>query len=133
MGHEDGLTEVYRRYSFNQLREFYQKGEHTLSVFSIGQDMRKFWNDIDVKNQQLQQRVTGLTYENMTLKTELQTMNDRLQVLERNNTLMNEDVAKRNSDLFSQFMDFMNQHYDPSDSSPSIQKSFFTRENKARL
>jgi len=45
MGHEGYLTEVYRKYSQEQLAEFYKQGEHVLSVFGTG-DVKALENDV---------------------------------------------------------------------------------------
>jgi hypothetical protein len=53
MGHEGYLTEVYRKYSFEDLGKFYQQGEHTLIVFGSGEDVNKLREEISEKNKEL--------------------------------------------------------------------------------
>jgi integrase len=71
MGHEGYLTQVYRRYSLEDLADFYKKGEHTLLVFGNGKDLVKLRAEVEEKNKQLQQIINGLVSENLTLKQEL--------------------------------------------------------------
>lgn len=71
MGHERYLTEVYRRYSVEQLAEFYLKGEHALLVFTETQEVSKIRKEIEERNQQLQTLVNGLTSENLELKSRI--------------------------------------------------------------
>ena len=47
MGHEGYLTEVYRRYSFEDLGKFYQQGEHALIIFGSGEDVNKLREEIE--------------------------------------------------------------------------------------
>ena len=72
MGHEGYLTQVYRRYSLEDLADFYKKGEHTLLVFGNGKDLAKLRVEVEEKNKQLQQIINGLVSENLTLKQEIQ-------------------------------------------------------------
>jgi len=71
MGHEGYLTEVYRRYSIEDLAKFYKQGEHTLLVFAESENVSKLRAEIEEKNRQLQALVNGLIAENMELKTGL--------------------------------------------------------------
>jgi len=72
MGHEGYLTQVYRRYSLEDLADFYKKGEHTLLVFGNGKDLAKLRAEVEEKNKQLQQIINGLVSENLSLKQEIQ-------------------------------------------------------------
>ncbi|MEM3798127.1 MAG: tyrosine-type recombinase/integrase [Candidatus Bathyarchaeia archaeon] len=73
MGHEGYLTEVYRRYSLEDLAKFYKQGEHTLLVFA-GEEVSKLRAEVEERNRQLQQIIDGLVAENMRLKTQIQEM-----------------------------------------------------------
>ncbi|MGD0329191.1 MAG: hypothetical protein ABSB40_01950 [Nitrososphaeria archaeon] len=66
MGHEGYLTEVYRKYSFEDLGKFYQQGEHTLTVFGSGEDVNKLREEISEKNKELQTLVNSLATENIS-------------------------------------------------------------------
>jgi len=68
MGHEGYLTEVYRRYSLEDLRKFYLKGESALLVFTEAQEVTKLRQEVDERNKALQSLVNGLTVENLDLK-----------------------------------------------------------------
>jgi len=51
MGHEGYLTEVYRRYSEEQLAEFYLKGEDSLTVFKDHNGLSKLRKEIQQRNE----------------------------------------------------------------------------------
>jgi len=72
MGHENNLVEAYRKYSQEDLADFYKKGEHTLLVFGNGKDLAKLKAEVEEKNKQLQQIINSLVSENLTLKQEIQ-------------------------------------------------------------
>ena len=80
MGHERYLTEVYRRYSVEQLAEFYLKGEHALLVFTEAQELGKLREEIEERNKQLQHVVNGVTSENLELKSRISKV--ELEILE---------------------------------------------------
>jgi len=80
MGHEGYLTEVYRRYTIENLREFYLKGESALLVFTdaaevtklrqeVEEHAHKIQKEVDERNRSLQSLVNGLTSENLELKS----------------------------------------------------------------
>jgi hypothetical protein len=71
MGHEGYLTEVYRRYSLEDLAKFYKQGEHTLSVFAESENVSRLRAEIEERNKQLQALVNGLTAENTELKAKI--------------------------------------------------------------
>jgi hypothetical protein len=74
MGHEGYLTEVYRRYSVEELAKFYKQGEHALLVFTESAEIGKLRQEIEEKNKQLQMFVNGLTAENLDLKNRFNQM-----------------------------------------------------------
>jgi integrase len=80
MGHEKYLTEVYRKYSLEDLRKFYLKGESALLVFTdaaevtklrqeVEEHAHKIQKEVDERNKTLQSLVNGLTSENLELKS----------------------------------------------------------------
>ncbi|MEM0172794.1 MAG: hypothetical protein QXE05_12915 [Nitrososphaeria archaeon] len=77
MGHEGYLTEVYRRYSVEDLSKFYKQGEYTLLVFA-GEEFSKLRAEIEEQNRQLQQIINGLISENMQLKAKIQKLKEDL-------------------------------------------------------
>jgi len=81
MGHEGYLTEVYRRYSLEDLAKFYKQGEHTLLVF-VGEEVSRLRAEIEERNRQLQTLINGLATENMELKTQVKHLTDKLERLE---------------------------------------------------
>ena len=83
MGQEGYLTEVYRRYSLEDLRQFYLEGEPALSVFTdtkevielqqrIEQKNKELQKEIEEKNTRLQVLVNSLAIENQNMKTRLE-------------------------------------------------------------
>lgn len=79
MGHEGYLTEAYRRYSMDQLREMYLKGQHRITVFENAPEL----SDI---NQQLQEKDKQIIEMQKTLKEmKAQITELRLEKLERIN------------------------------------------------
>ena len=81
MGHEGYLTEVYRRYSLEDLAKFYKEGEHTLLVFA-SEEVSKLRADLEERNRQLQTLINGLASENMELKTQVKALTEKLERLE---------------------------------------------------
>ncbi len=89
MGHEGYLTEVYRRYSLEDLAKFYLKGEPALLVFTDTQKVVELHKAIEEKNIQLQVLVNNLASENQSIKekvskveSENAEMKDRMKKLE---------------------------------------------------
>ena len=68
MGHEGYLTEVYRKYTVDDLAKFYLKGEHALLVFTDTQKVVELHKAIEEKNTQLQVLVNSLASENQSIK-----------------------------------------------------------------
>jgi integrase len=71
MGHEGYLTEVYGRYSLEDLRKFYLKGESALLVFTHAQEVTKLRQEVDERNKNLQTIVNGLTAENLEMNSKM--------------------------------------------------------------
>jgi len=91
MGHEGYLTDVYRRYSQEDLAKFYLKGESSLTLFSDAKEVTKLRVEIEEKNKTLQNIVNGVTAENMELKIQQKKNVEELDmVVERMGKLENE-------------------------------------------
>jgi hypothetical protein len=71
MGHEGYLTEVYRRYTPEDLAKFYKQGEYSLLVFTEAVEVNKLRQEIEDRNKQLQTLINGLVSENMELKAKM--------------------------------------------------------------
>jgi hypothetical protein len=71
MGHEGYLTEVYRKYTVEDLAKFYCQGESALLVFTEAQEVTKLRKEIEEKNKSLQSLVTELTTKNLTLENKI--------------------------------------------------------------
>lgn len=83
MGHEGYLTEVYRRYTVEDLAKFYKKGEHALLVFTEAAEVGKLRVEIEERNKQLQTLVNGLTSDNMRQKSQIEKLEGKMERIER--------------------------------------------------
>jgi hypothetical protein len=101
MGHEGYLTEVYRRYSQEDLAKFYKQGEPSLFIFTEAEEVGKLRVEIEERNKQLQTLVNGLTAENLEAKSRMSRMElentdlkDRTQRVEKELTELREMLQK---------------------------------------
>ncbi len=97
MGHEGYLTEVYRKYTVQDLAKFYLKGEPALLVFTDTQKVVELHKAIEEKNTQLQVLVNSLASENQNMKNEISDMKSRMKSLsnfEVENLEMKSKVAR---------------------------------------
>jgi integrase len=103
MGHEKHLTEVYRKYSLEDLRKFYLKGESALLVFTdaaevtklrqeVEEHAHKIQKEVDERNRSLQSLVNGLTAENLEVKS-------KVAKVELENTKLNKRIQKTEEKL----------------------------------
>lgn len=83
MGHEGYLTEVYRRYSEEDLAKFYQQGESALLIFTEAEEVGRLRQEVEERNKQLQILVNGLAAENMELKSRLAKVEGGLEELKK--------------------------------------------------
>jgi len=83
MGHEGYLTEVYRRYSQEDLAKFYSLGEAAITVLAEAEEVAKLRAEIQEQNKQLQKLVNGLTAENLELKQRVQRLEQKLNDIEK--------------------------------------------------
>jgi integrase len=83
MGHEQYLTEVYRRYTTEDLAKFYLQGEPALLVFMEAEEVVKLRVEVEDRNKQLQSLVNGLSTENMDLKQRIIKTEQKLGELEK--------------------------------------------------
>ncbi|MGD0329828.1 MAG: site-specific integrase [Nitrososphaeria archaeon] len=95
MGHEGYLTEVYRRYTFEDLGKFYQQGEHTLTVFGSGEDVNKLREEISEKNKELQTLVNSLATENISLRNRLEVVEKEISKVSEIEKIVKELQKKR--------------------------------------
>ena len=92
MGHEEHLTEVYRKYTVQDLGKFYLKGESALLVFTEAQEVTKLRKEVDERNKTLQTLVNGLTTENLDMKS-------KVAKLDLENTKLNKRIQKTEEKL----------------------------------
>jgi len=107
MGHEGYLTEVYRRYSLEDLAKFYKQGEHTLLVFADNEGVAKLRAEVEERNRQLQTLINGLVAENMELKAKLSSFEK--QMLEMQKTieeLQQRDIVKMLTEFYQKYPKF---------------------------
>lgn len=84
MGHEGYLTEVYRRYTQEDLKEFYKQGEQSVTVVGSADIMEmkeKFESQRQEFNEQ-QKIINHLNLENISLKEHLEHHSERIEKLE---------------------------------------------------
>ncbi len=91
MGHEGYLTEVYRRYTLDDLRKFYLKGESALSVFTETQEVTKLRKEIKEENEQLKSLFFKISAENELLKKRVKDLERSIEEKVRS---INEKLAK---------------------------------------
>jgi cell division protein FtsB len=80
MGHEGYLTEVYRRYSLEDLAKYYKQGEHTLTVFGLT-EANKF-KELEEANKAFQTQLAKMVNENEALKAQINDLKNRLEKVE---------------------------------------------------
>jgi predicted nuclease with TOPRIM domain len=71
MGHEGYLTEVYRKYTQEDLAKYYLKGESALLIYTEAQDVTELRKEVEERNKQLQTMANGLYSENQELKNRI--------------------------------------------------------------
>jgi len=95
MGHEGYLTEVYRRYSEEDLAKFYKQGEHTLLVFADNEGVAKLRAEVEETNKRLQTLINGLVAENMELKAKLSSFEKQMSEMQKTiEELQQRDIVK---------------------------------------
>jgi hypothetical protein len=92
MGHEGYLTEVYRRYSTEDLAKFYKQGEGALTIFTNAEEVSKLRVEVDEKNRQMQTIINGVVSENMALKAELKGLAESNEKLEDEVTNLQKEI-----------------------------------------
>jgi len=70
MGHEGYLTEVYRRYSMEDLAKFYLQGEPALLVFTEAEEVSKLRKEVEQSKSELQNMVNHLQMKSIRLEEE---------------------------------------------------------------
>ena len=98
MGHEGYLTEVYRRYSQEDLAKFYKQGEPSLAVYTEMAEISRLRQEIEERNKQLQTLVNGLTAENLELKqriTLVEHYRERIEKLENLMDVLRQSLEER--------------------------------------
>jgi integrase len=78
MGHEGYLTGAYRKYSLEQLQEFYKQGEWGILVFKDMDEIKDFKEKLEQRNTELQENseklqniATNFNIENMALRSRI--------------------------------------------------------------
>ena len=70
MGHEGYLTEVYRRYSMEDLAKFYLQGEAALLIFTEAEEVIKLRKEVEESKSELQSMVNHLQMKSIRLEEE---------------------------------------------------------------
>ena len=99
MGHEGYLTEVYRRYSQEDLAKFYLQGESSLSIFTEAEEVSKLRVEVEERNKQLQTLVNGFATENLELKSRMARAEIEKAELEKRINNLSENVVQQKSEF----------------------------------
>ena len=91
MGHEQGLTEVYRKYSEKDMLKMYGEGEHALLLFG----------EMSGDAQQMRQEVNQVYRENFELRSTLDEMKKRMSTLEIETAEFEKQVLDRVKEIES--------------------------------
>jgi integrase len=87
LGHEQGLTSVYRKYSEKDLLKLYQEGEHALLLFGEtsgdAQQLRQETNQLYRENFEMRGTFDSLRKENEDLKNRISRTEQKLSNIER--------------------------------------------------
>ena len=87
MGHEEGLTEVYRKYSEKDMLKMYQEGEHALLLFGEtsgdAQQLRQETNQLYRENFEMRGTFDSLRKENEDLKHRMSLTEQKLENITR--------------------------------------------------
>ncbi|MBS7619780.1 hypothetical protein KEJ21_03945 [Candidatus Bathyarchaeota archaeon] len=94
MGHEGYLTEVYRRYSEEDLAKFYKQGEHQLLIFTEAGEVSKLKEEVEERNKQLQQIINTLVVENTELKSRINLIVSENEELKRRTRKVEEKIEE---------------------------------------
>jgi integrase len=78
MGHEEYLTDVYRRYTCVQLAEFYAKGESSVLIFGKGENVSELKENLKVVNRAIQTVTDDLETKNMRLEERVQSLQKQI-------------------------------------------------------
>jgi hypothetical protein len=101
MGHEGYLTQVYRRYSLDDLAKAYKEGEQALLVFSAG-NLSKIKKEMAQRDKNMSDAIATIAQENFTLKSQIRALEDfkqgiaedvkRFKIQEQNMRIMMKDI-----------------------------------------
>ena len=98
MGHGGYLTEVYRRYTVEDLAKFYLQGESALLVFTEAEQVTKLRQEVEERNKNLNSLIITLTSKNERLETENLEIKSKVDKMELENTELNGRVRKLEAD-----------------------------------
>lgn len=78
MGHEGYLTEVYRKYSTEDLAKFYKQGEHALLVFTEAAEVSKLKAEVEEKYKSMEDQRNYLVNKVMDLEVRIRRVEDEI-------------------------------------------------------
>jgi len=81
-GHEEGLSDAYRRYTQEQIREWYLKGEPHLYVF-VPQEIGKIQTQFNAELEELNKKISDMLYHNQRLLLERDELRGKVEGLSR--------------------------------------------------
>ncbi len=84
MGHEGYLTQAYRRYSREQMAEYYRKGEQMITMSLSAKEMGRLESAIKKEMEDQQQSIAHLASKNEELERELRSLKGFLDMVAKN-------------------------------------------------
>ena len=78
MGHEGYLTEVYRKYSTEDLAKFYKQGEHSLLVFTEAAEVNRLKAEVEEKYRDIEGQRSYLMNRVMDLEARIRNTEEKL-------------------------------------------------------
>jgi len=94
MGHEGYLTEVYRKYSIEDLAKFYKQGEHALLVFTEAAEVSKLKAEVEEKYKDLEGQRNYLMNRVMEQDAKINNLEARLRTIEESTKKLIEKYSR---------------------------------------
>lgn len=112
MGQEEGLSDAYRRYSEQEIRDWYLKGEPHLYVF-VPQEISKIQTHFKGELQELKDKVNDMLYQNQKLLIDRDELRSKIEHLSQTVGNLTENFTK-NVEVVAQsiYQRWLRQHYE---------------------
>ena len=97
MGHEGYLSQSYRKYSVEELREYYKKGEHALLI-SPPENMVKIASEVKGDLEKQRKIIEDLILENKELRERISKLEQKIELLSKI-TKIEEEILKLKEEI----------------------------------